>query len=642
MATYYGLVKLHISALTSDCRGGVAIVFALAIIPLIAAAGAALDYSRATSARTSLQNAVDSAALTAATLNNATADARKVVAETVANAALPDFARKGIVPRYTVTEAEAGAIRVDGEAHVPMSLMRVVGFETMKVGVTATAMPPSEAEVALVLDTTGSMRNDMGALRATAANFVNTLFGAAPSGSLRMSVVPYVAAVNPGRTFLMASGAVDVEGNNRWHANNMRRRHIANLANCISNPFANPPPPRPPSTGPRPPSPPRPPAPPPPPPPPSERETSVPGLFQLPSLAKVAQELFGIGEAQAQARRTPNTNTPLGYWQYQILPPYSATGNPITVNIPIGFEAGPLAPGTACRVYNPSYINHLDLFERVVTPWKGCVEARPNGLDVREDPPVSADSRFVPYFWPDERGQRNQNNFSNSYKNEVPQMPGFTGGNQHWLSILKYDRNEPARIVDNQPTTYGPNAACPDEVLPLTSDRDAVISRIASLRHYFGGGTISSEGLMWGWRTLSPQQPYAMGRPYGEGRKFIVLMTDGENMISANANSSTSDYTAYGFLWQNRLGSGGNQNAAGFSNAAVALDNRMTEACNGAKARGITVVTILFRETSARAINNVRDCASRPDLFYRAADGAALDAAFQNIASQISNLRLVR
>ena len=169
-------------------------------------------------------------------------------------------------------------------------------------------------------------------------------------------------------------------------------------------------------------------------------------MWRLPSLAKVAQALFGIGDAQAQARTTPNTSSPLGYWQYQILPPYSATGHPITVNIPIGFEAGPLAVGTACRVFNPSYINHLDLFERAGTQWKGCVEARPNGLDVREDPPVSPDSRFVPYFWPDERGQRNQNTFSNSYMDEVASLPGFTNSNQDWRTILKYDRNAPSRM----------------------------------------------------------------------------------------------------------------------------------------------------------------------------------------------------
>lgn len=46
-----------------DERGGVAVVFALALVPVLAAAGAAIDYSRASSARAGLQNAVDAAVL---------------------------------------------------------------------------------------------------------------------------------------------------------------------------------------------------------------------------------------------------------------------------------------------------------------------------------------------------------------------------------------------------------------------------------------------------------------------------------------------------------------------------------------------------------------------------------------------------
>ena len=148
---------------------------------------------------------------------------------------------------------------------------------------------------------------------------------------------------------------------------------------------------------------------------------------------------------------------------------------------------------------------------------------------------------------------------------------------------------------------------------------------------------------MWAWRTLHPDKPFNDGKPYGTARKFIVLMTDGENMISANNKNTSSqtdngapysDYTAYGYLWQKRLGTNN------FNQAALALDGKLTQACNAAKAQGITVMTILFRESSQRAINNVRDCASRPDLFFRASDKASLDQAFQDVAGQISHLRI--
>jgi len=49
-----------------NSRGSVAIIFALASIPIIGAAGIAIDYSRATSTRTSLQVKIDTIALTVA------------------------------------------------------------------------------------------------------------------------------------------------------------------------------------------------------------------------------------------------------------------------------------------------------------------------------------------------------------------------------------------------------------------------------------------------------------------------------------------------------------------------------------------------------------------------------------------------
>mgnify|MGYP001809691227 FL=1 len=143
---------------------------------------------------------------------------------------------------------------------------------------------------------------------------------------------------------------------------------------------------------------------------------------------------------------------------------------------------------------------------------------------------------------------------------------------------------------------------------------------------------------MWGWRTLSPHKPYAMGKPYGTTRKFIVLMSDGANMISANVMHDhwMSDYTAYGYRFQGRLG------ANTLPEAEVALDAKMSAACTNAKAKGITIVTILFRDDSPRAAENLRRCASGPDLYFRAGNQATLEAAFVTIASRINNLRLTR
>ena len=50
-------------AFVNDSRGNIAVFFALASLPILASVGAAIDYSRANSGRTTLQAALDSTAL---------------------------------------------------------------------------------------------------------------------------------------------------------------------------------------------------------------------------------------------------------------------------------------------------------------------------------------------------------------------------------------------------------------------------------------------------------------------------------------------------------------------------------------------------------------------------------------------------
>ena len=62
MVRHSGWVKL-VRAFGRDRRGNVAIIFALAILPILAGVGSAIDYAVATKIRTQLQKAADSASL---------------------------------------------------------------------------------------------------------------------------------------------------------------------------------------------------------------------------------------------------------------------------------------------------------------------------------------------------------------------------------------------------------------------------------------------------------------------------------------------------------------------------------------------------------------------------------------------------
>jgi Flp pilus assembly protein TadG len=56
--------------------GNVAMLFGLALLPIMATTGAAIDYSRASDARTQLQNAIDSTALAVAKTSPLLTDAQ--------------------------------------------------------------------------------------------------------------------------------------------------------------------------------------------------------------------------------------------------------------------------------------------------------------------------------------------------------------------------------------------------------------------------------------------------------------------------------------------------------------------------------------------------------------------------------------
>ena len=77
-------------------------------------------------------------------------------------------------------------------------------------------------------------------------------------------------------------------------------------------------------------------------------------------------------------------------------------------------------------------------------------------------------------------------------------------------------------------------------------------SAVSAMRHWNGGGTNQAEGLAWGWRVLSPGEPFTQGRAYNNARdnvrKVIVLMSDGENATVGTDAVMVNDYSAYNYV----------------------------------------------------------------------------------------------
>ena len=214
------------AAFRANKSGGVAITFALALVPVLGMVGAAVDYTHASQMRTLIQGAADAGVLSAAVrLTGAPANA---VADTPANramvtslvmanlTALDSNASPSVTPKITKTDVTA---TVSGQ--LPTAFLKILGITTITVGATSKALfvgpdDLSSAEVTLVLDATGSMgdNNKLDGAKAAATSLVNTLLptnpaspGYVPPGpndpnaKVRISVVPFSDYVNVGITY---------------------------------------------------------------------------------------------------------------------------------------------------------------------------------------------------------------------------------------------------------------------------------------------------------------------------------------------------------------------------------------------------------------------------------------------------------
>ena len=315
------------------------------------------------------------------------------------------------------------------------------------------------------------------------------------------------------------------------------------------------------------------------------------------------------------------------------------------------------------------------VYDQLRIAWRGCVEKRRHPLHTTDAPADRPERRFVPALAPDEpddwtgeyeRAQRNGPQgrrisewpYHNSYvrddrgyphyaQSRNHHHPDFTGApfgqiyRQFW--VTKYFFDTP---VDT--SRAGPNDFCETAPLtPLTTSQTTMISRLNAMKA--AGATDIQAGVSWGWKTLSPSEPFAQGRPYGAQRntKVMIVMTDGENTYYPNDRPTRSHYGAFGQAWQGRLFAGlsgtRTHDAASYT---AAMNEHLLQTCTNARAAGITIYTIAFdvpEGSTARTV--MQACASEGEggrLAFDASDNAALEVAFEAIGRSIQKLKLTR
>jgi Flp pilus assembly protein TadG len=185
---------------SNNAKGNVAILFGLAIIPILIGIGVAVDYGRALIVRDRMADAADSAALAIGSWPGLSQADLKTKAQQFFNANYPasDLGTAGAI--NVTFSGDDIIVTVSGS--VPTTFMNLAHIATVNVGATTkVSKKERNIELALVLDTTGSMGSGgkLTAMKAAAKQMVSTLFdGKSTSDTLRIGVVPFSVGVNIG------------------------------------------------------------------------------------------------------------------------------------------------------------------------------------------------------------------------------------------------------------------------------------------------------------------------------------------------------------------------------------------------------------------------------------------------------------
>ena len=219
-----------INRFRSNESGTTAIIFGVSVVAMLGALGAAMDISRAVSEKSRVQTVADIASLQAARSLDGD-DAQLLLG---AQAVFAQHFPSGSPATVTGVVRNGDAVTVEAESRVDTYLAGFLGFDEVPVSVESTStFAVNDVDIALVLDTTGSMAGSkMAALKTAAGELIDTL-EAVDGDGIRLSVVPFAQHVNVG---LSRAGAewLDVPADRTTPASRECRleRPVIGRSNC--------------------------------------------------------------------------------------------------------------------------------------------------------------------------------------------------------------------------------------------------------------------------------------------------------------------------------------------------------------------------------------------------------------------------
>lgn len=226
--------------------------------------------------------------------------------------------------------------------------------------------------------------------------------------------------------------------------------------------------------------------------------------------------------------------------------------------------------------------------------WHGCVLAEDNPLDTEDH-----EGPWTMY--------RHDYNGSDYYANRNRYNDGINA-------------NYSGTFGDYYNSYYGPNVYCPRQsIIPLTSEEEVLTDAAENMTA--SGATLGNFGMAWGWRVISPEEPFIEGSEYDDQQwdKVVLIMTDGVNTMS-------NVYSAYGKSNEHNID-------------ANDLDDRFSDTCDNMKAAGILLYSVTFDDGVDNDTKDLfRSCATTPANYHDAPTQNDLEDVFEQIARELSNL----
>ncbi|WP_417309707.1 pilus assembly protein TadG-related protein [Devosia sp.] len=607
----------------SDERGVFLVIFGLLAVVLIAAAGAVVDFTSIQQSRTRAQLALDSAALGLQPTifqQGVTAETLRTRVQALLDERLADTSVTSVVGVPTI-DTQLGQLRLEARITVPTAFVQLVGFPTVDANLVAEARRRQlNLEVVMVLDNSGSMGNysRMANLKAAARCATNVLLNddcdsvavETTSPNVHIGIVPFTEFVNVGTgnrnaTWMDGAGNAPVSQDNFDDDNNSDTAFASpvNRFTLYSNLGIN-----------------------------------WSGCVEARDHVQAPSGLY-----YDTSDVEPDVLTPQSLFTPVFAPDQPDSGGYANSYISDTPNACPsratytwTEARTECR-YQMYYVS--DFGDNCTGPTTNTYEQTVNGVTT-----ATSSTR------PSEINGASEVASSSTYYNRRDSYYGYRRYSHLRVREWTYDFSDQEKqerlckyvvgasvswLSSGPGGRTGPNADCPSAaMLPLTDTKASVTSKIEAMNS--NGGTNIHQGVMWGFHMLSPTEPLTEAGAYQASRsKAMIIMTDGENTHSRRNDFAGADwYTAYGYPYSGRL----------TGNSTYALETEMnarTEAtCTNAKAAGIIIYTVGLSPPTQATRDMLLNCASDGSKAKFPSSPDELTQVFEDIATQLSNLRL--